>query len=126
MWNKIKFTKILGIHYSIVQGPCGGGLSSVKLTSTVSNAGGLGSFGGQPFLAKEIIETCNEIIKSTNKLFNINLWVNDSDDCPATFDNDDYNRLTDLFKPYFNELGLPLPERPSLYAIISLKSIAYV
>ncbi len=69
MWNKTKFTKLLGIEYPIVQGPFGGGLSSVKLTSTVSNAGGLGSFGGQPFSSKEIIETCNEIKKIHQQTF---------------------------------------------------------
>lgn len=113
MWNKTKFTKLLGIDYPIVQGPFGGGLSSVKLTGTVSNAGGLGSFGGQPFSSKEIIETCNEIKKLTNKPFNINLWVNDRDSRLATFGDDDYKKLTDLFKPYFNELGLAIPERPT-------------
>ncbi len=113
MWNKTKFTKLLGIDYPIVQGPFGGGLSSVKLTSTVSNAGGLGSFGGQPFSAKEIIDTCNEIRKFTNKPFNINLWVYDRDTQLTTFGDDDYNKLKELFKPYFKELGLSIPERPS-------------
>jgi nitronate monooxygenase len=113
MWNKTKFTKLLGIEYPIVQGPFGGGLSSVKLTSTVSNAGGLGSFGGQPFSAKEILATCNAIRKSTNKPFNINLWVNDRDTRLATFGDDDFKKLTELFAPYFNELGLPIPERPT-------------
>lgn len=113
MWNKTKFTELLGIDYPIVQGPFGGGLSSVKLTSTVSNAGGLGSFGGQPFSAKEIIETCNEIRKFTNKPFNINLWVSDRDAGLAAFGDDDYNKLTALFKPYFMELGLSIPERPT-------------
>jgi nitronate monooxygenase len=113
MWNKTKFTKLLGINYPIVQGPFGGGLSSVKLTSTVSNAGGLGSFGGQPFSSKEIIETCIEIRKFTNKPFNINLWVNDRDARLATFGDEDYKKLTELFKPYFNELGLPIPKRPT-------------
>jgi nitronate monooxygenase len=113
MWNKTKFTKLLGIDYPIVQGPFGGGLSSVKLTSTVSNAGGLGSFGGQPLSSKEIIETCNDIRKFTNKPFNINLWVNDRDARLATFGDEDYKKLTELFKPYFNELNLPIPERPT-------------
>lgn len=113
MWNKTEFTKLLGIGYPIVQGPFGGGLSSSKLTSTVSNAGGLGSFGGQPFSSKEIIETCNEIRKLTNKPFNINLWVNDRDVRLANFGEDDYKKLTELFKPYFIELGLPIPERPT-------------
>ncbi|MCR6639535.1 MAG: nitronate monooxygenase [Sporocytophaga sp.] len=113
MWNKTKFTTLLGIDYPIVQGPFGGGLSSVKLTITVSNAGGLGSFGGQPFSAKEIIETCNEIRKFTNKPFNINLWVSDRDEGLENYTDDDYTQLCELFKPYFNELGLPVPERPS-------------
>lgn len=111
MWNKTKFTTLMGIDYPIVQGPFGGGLSSVKLTSTVSNAGGLGSFGGQPFSAKEIMEICKEIRQYTNKPFNINLWVNDRDARLADFGDEDYEKLTALFMPYFNEMGLPVPER---------------
>lgn len=112
MWNKTKFTTLLGIEYPIVQGPFGGGLSSVSLTSTVSNAGGLGSFGGQPYTAKEIIETCREIKKHTNKPFNINLWVRDRDEHLTSFTDDNYRELVKLFVPYFKELDLQLPERP--------------
>jgi nitronate monooxygenase len=112
MWNKTKLTELLGIQYPIVQGPFGGGLSSVDLTSTVSNAGGLGSFGGQPYSANEIIETCREIRKHTDKPFNINLWVNDRDARLAEFGDEDYKNLCALFKPYFDELGLPVPDRP--------------
>jgi nitronate monooxygenase len=112
MWNKTKFTKLLGIQYPIVQGPFGGGLSSVNLTSTVSNAGALGSYGGQPFSAREIIDTCTEIRKHTGKPFNINLWVNDRDAGLQSFGEDNYNQLTKIFKPYFEELGLPIPEMP--------------
>lgn len=113
MWNRTKFTKLMGINYPIVQGPFGGGLSSVKLASTVSNAGGMGSFGGQPFSAEEIIETCVEIRKFTNKPFNINLWVSDRDARLATFGEADYKKLTELFSPYFGELGLSIPDRPT-------------
>lgn len=113
MWNKTKFTKLLGIEYPIVQGPFGGGLSSVELTTTVANAGCLGSFGGQSFSTNEIIQTCKEIRKHTNKPFNINLWVNDRDSRLATFGDEDYKKLTELVKPYFNELGLSIPERPT-------------
>lgn len=112
-WNKTKFTKLLGVDYPIVQGPFGGGLSSVELTSTVSNAGGLGSYGGQPFSATEIIETCRGLRQFTNKPFNINLWVNDRDARLATFGDAEYQKLTTLFKPYFDELGLALPKRPT-------------
>lgn len=113
MWHKTKLTELIGIDYPIIQGPFGDGLSSVHLTGTVSNAGGLGSFGGQPFSFDEIIAVCKEIRIITNKPFNINLWVNDRDAHLTTFGDDDYSKLIELFKPYFNELGLPVPERPT-------------
>lgn len=112
MWNKTRFTSLLGIEYPIVQGPFGGGLSSVNLTSTVSNAGALGSFGGQPYTAKEIIEIATEIRKKTSKPFNINLWVGDRDQHLTSFTDEHYQELVKIFAPYFNELDLPLPERP--------------
>ncbi|HMG90568.1 MAG TPA: nitronate monooxygenase [Chryseolinea sp.] len=112
MWYNTKFAELVGIKYPIVQGPFGGGMSSVELTSAVSNFGGLGSFGGQPYSAEEIISTCHELRKRTHSPFNINLWVNDRDKRLADFDESDYRRLVELFKPYFEELGLPLPERP--------------
>lgn len=112
MWNKTKFTKLLGIRYPIVQGPFGGGLSSVKLATTVSNAGGLGSFGCQPFTAEEISNICKNIKNETDQPFNINLWVNDRDDRLASFSNEDYKQLAELFKPFFDELKLPIPQQP--------------
>ncbi len=112
MWNKTKLTDLLNIQYPFVQGPFGGGLSSVELTATVSNAGGLGSFGMQPFNADEIVQTCTAIRKQTDKPFNINLWVNDRDARLADFDDEDYQTLTNIFKPYFDEMGLPIAERP--------------
>ena len=112
-WNNTAITKLLGITYPIIQGPFGGGLSSVGLTSVVSNAGGLGSFGGQPFSAKEIIETGLAIKKLTNKPFNINLWVSDRDERLTGFGEDDYQKLAQLFKPYFEELNIQVPERPT-------------
>ena len=112
MWNNTKFTKLIDVAYPIIQGPFGGGLSSVNLTSTVSNAGGLGSFGGQTYSAEEIIFHCSEIKKHTYKPFNINLWVNDRDARLTQFSGEDYKNLTDLFKSYFLELGIPIPEEP--------------
>lgn len=113
MWNKTQLTSLLGIQYPIVQGPFGGGLSSVDLTSTVSNAGALGSFGGQPYSAQEIVDTIRALRAHTNKPFNINLWVNDRDEQLQTFNAEDYQKLTALFKSYFEELGLSIPERPT-------------
>jgi NAD(P)H-dependent flavin oxidoreductase YrpB (nitropropane dioxygenase family) len=44
MWNDTAAARRLGVQYPIVQGPFGGGFSSVKLAAEVSNAGGLGSY----------------------------------------------------------------------------------
>ena len=40
MPKQTKVTEKLGIRYPIIQGPFGGGLSSVALLASVSNAGG--------------------------------------------------------------------------------------
>jgi hypothetical protein len=56
-WNRTRFSKRVGIEYPIVQGPLGG-LSSQRLTATVSNFGGLGSFGAHgltPGAIKDVI-----------------------------------------------------------------------
>jgi nitronate monooxygenase len=45
-WKQNRLTALLGIDYPVIQGPLGG-LSSQRLTATVSNCGGLGSFGAQ-------------------------------------------------------------------------------
>lgn len=113
MWHRTRFTELLAIAYPIVQGPFGGGLSSIELSSTVSNRGGLGSFGGQPYTAAELTTICAAIRKATDKPFNLNLWVSDRDAHLEGFDEVRYSRLVTLFTPYFQELGLPLPERPT-------------
>ncbi len=113
MWNHTRFARLTGIRYPIVQGPFGGGLSSVALTSAVSRAGGLGSFGGQPYTAAELVATGIEIRRATDRPFNLNLWVGDRDESLGSFGAADWARLVDLFTPYFHELGLPLPERPT-------------
>jgi nitronate monooxygenase len=44
----------LGIDLPIVQGPFGGGLSTTRLVATVSNRGGLGSFGAHHLAPDEL------------------------------------------------------------------------
>lgn len=118
MWKDTKLTKLLGIELPIVQGPFGGKLSSVELTSIVSNSGGLGSYGCQPFYASEIVTISNEIRKQTHKPFNLNLWVKDQDDSVPDFDEKAFKEVVQLFKPYYEEAGVeppsfPLPGSPS-------------
>ncbi|WKL48720.1 nitronate monooxygenase [Flavobacterium pectinovorum] len=71
MWNHTKITDLLGIDYPIMQGPFGGNLSSVELTATVSNAGGLGGYGAYTMSPQEIFEVDKQIKAATNKPYNI-------------------------------------------------------
>ncbi len=113
MWYKTKASKILGIEYPILQGPFGGNLSSVELVSTVSNAGGLGGYGAYTLSPQEIIEVDKQIKAATNKPYNINLWVSDTDAIDGTVSDEQFSKAAALFKPYFDELGIALPGKPA-------------
>lgn len=112
MWTETKFTKLLGLDLPIIQGPFGGKMSSVELTSIVSNAGGLGSYGCQPYSANEILEISKAIRKKTNKPFNLNLWVKDHDENSKDFGQEDFEKVIRLFQPYFEEVGVEHPVFP--------------
>ncbi|MGC3944757.1 MAG: nitronate monooxygenase [Chryseolinea sp.] len=113
MWTKTSASKLLNIEYPILQGPFGGNLSSVKLLSTVSNMGGLGGYGAYTSTPQEMIELFKQIKASTNKPYNINLWVSDTDAVDGTITDEQFNNVTQLFRPYFEEVGAPLPDKPS-------------
>lgn len=113
MWYQTKASEILGIQYPVLQGPFGGNLSSVELVSIVSNAGGLGGYGAYTLSPEEIIKVNQEIKSSTNKPYNINLWVSDTDTVDGTVSDVQFNKAERLFKPYFDELGIALPEKPA-------------
>jgi len=106
----------LGIEYPILQGPFGGNLSSVELVATVSNAGGLGGYGAYTLSPQEIYEVDKQIKAATNKPYNINLWVSDTDAINGTVTDEQYTQASQLFKPYFDEAGIPLPQKPAPFA----------
>jgi nitronate monooxygenase len=112
-WYQTKAAAMLGIEYPILQGPFGGKLSSVELVSTVSNNGGLGGYGAYSLSPQEIIETDKEIKAATNKPYNINLWVSDTDELDGAVSDEQFTRALRLFQPYFDELGIALPEKPA-------------
>jgi nitronate monooxygenase len=148
MWYNTKAAKILGVQYPIFQGPFGGNLSSVKLTATVSNLGGVGGYGAYTLTPQEIYNVNEQIKKETNKPYNINLWVSDNDLPPNPLPSNipsypipsnsapdnissypipsspapdnaspnpvpsDLQGLRTLFQTYFDELGIPFPDKP--------------
>ena len=116
MWYNTKATKMLGIDYPIMQGPFGGGLSSAELVAAVSNEGGLGGYGAYTLSPQEIIEINNKIKAATNRAYNINLWVSDTDVPDGSVTDEQYEQAAKIFKPYFDELGIALPGKPAPFA----------
>ena len=107
---KNPLTNQIGIQYPIIQGPFGGGLSSVELASVVSNAGGLGSFGAHQLCPQEIEELCISLRKQTDRPFAINLWVSDRDASMDTLSVKDFHQRRDLYRDDYERLGADEPE----------------
>lgn len=105
----------LGVRHAIIQGPFGGGLSTPRLTSAVSNLGGLGSYGAHIHEPEEIMNVVSRIRALTSEAFSINLWVSDSDPEAHQIDDSTFLRYARSFAPYFEELGLAMPSRPERF-----------
>ncbi len=115
MWNKTRVTEQLGIKYPIIQGPFGGGLSSIALLTTVSNFGGLGSFGAHHLSPAEIQTLVSSIKTQTSKPFAINLWVQDHDGEGLSLPQKSFDQAYEVLEPYFKELGLKKPAYPQQF-----------
>lgn len=105
----------LGIEHAIVQGPFGGGLSTVQLAATVSNLGGLGSFGAHILTPDQIARTTAEIREKTSKPFAMNLWVSNHDPGGSSVDAREFERLLGIFRPFYRELGVDEPSPPERF-----------
>jgi nitronate monooxygenase len=112
-WTDTSVTRKLGIPYPIIQGPFGRGGSTALLTATVSNAGGLGSFGANELAPEDILKVAAEIRKLTGKPFGMNLWVSTFDPGGDSLDQETYDRVVEILAPYYRELGVVPPPRPS-------------
>ncbi len=112
-WTDTEITRRLHIPYPIIQGPFGRGGSSPLLAATVSNAGGLGSYGANDLGPAEILRVGNEIRQLTEKPFAMNLWVSTFDPGGETLAQETYDRVVKLLAPYYGELGVIPPARPS-------------
>jgi nitronate monooxygenase len=105
----------LGVRYPIVQGPFGGGLSTARLAATVSNMGGLGSYGAHLLGPAEIGRVAGEIRSLTAQPFALNLWVSDHDEGGNALSQAEFDRACRVFEPYFRELGIELPRPPDRF-----------
>lgn len=113
MWYDTPATRLLGIKYPIVQGPFGGGPSSVELVSTVSNAGGLGSYGMQSLDPEQMIEVARQIRVATSQPFAINLWMSSDEQTGSSAA--DVDAAGALLRAYYAELGQEISHHPERF-----------
>jgi nitronate monooxygenase len=110
MWQDTSFTRKLGLRYPIVQGPFGGGNSSVDLAGAVSEAGGLGSFGLQGMEPAAIAATIAALKTRTRAPFSVNLWVSTEDAGAGSVSAAQRAAALEPFLPLYRELGLTPPQ----------------
>lgn len=107
---------MLDLRYPIIQGPFGGGLSSVALVSAVSNAGGLGSFGAHHLEPGEIAGLTSELRAATKSSFAINLWVSTHDVVEAEMTRERFADAVNRLGPLYEELAVTPPLYPDRFA----------
>lgn len=112
MWSDTPFTRLFDRRYPIVQGPFGGGLSSPLLTATVSNAGGLGSFGAQGMTPDRIRAVVGEIRALTTAPFAVNLWVSTADASAGDIGPAERGAALAVMAPLFDMLAVAPPAFP--------------
>jgi len=115
--NKLskRFTQQLGIVFPVIQGPFGGGLSTVQLTSIVSNSGGLGSYGAHILEPEKIVGLVREISDHTSQPYAVNLWISDHDAGGLHISQAEFDQIFTLFEPYFRELDVEKPALPQRF-----------
>jgi len=116
MWNHDELTRRLGIEVPIVQGPFGGGLSAVDLVVAVSDSGGLGSFGVHHLDGAGIRAVAREIRARTRRPFALNLWIPLGDSNDPRLSEEQWRAACERLRPYFEKLGVPMPERPRRFS----------
>ena len=109
------FAQRLGMDLPLIQGPFGGGLSTVELTATVSNNGGLGSYGAHNLEGDGVAQIVASIKSQTDRAFAVNLWVGDHDQGGDDMSLETFQRAWQFYEPYFREFGLEQPEPPLHY-----------
>lgn len=106
--------RALPVDVPIVLGPFGG-LSSVELTATVSELGGLGSFGLYGYDAERIERTVTALRERTAAPFALNLWLPRGDELSPDDSEASFAAAVEALRPVFDELSLELPDRPARY-----------
>lgn len=113
-WKETRATRLFNIELPIVLGPFGG-LSSVELSTTVSEAGGLGSYGLYGYEPERIAATARGLREASGKPFALNLWLPIEGEDPPSVDAEQFAAYVDVLRPYFELVGVEPPTQPETY-----------
>ena len=104
--------RLFGIEHPILLGAFGG-LSSVELTASVSELGGLGQFGLYGYGRERIRDTAAAIRSATELPFGLNVWLPRGDEvAPGDVD---IAAVTGALAPFYAELGIEPPAAPEAF-----------
>lgn len=115
-WPATRFARLLHLDHPIVQGPFGGGLSSVALAAAVSESGGLGSFGLHHLDPGAISQVASELRGSTARPFALNLWVSNHDLPEAEMTRARFDAAVARLQPLYDEVGVESPAYPERFS----------
>jgi nitronate monooxygenase len=116
MWKETAASRRLKIAAPIIQGPFGGGLSSVDLVVAVSESGGLGSFGMHHLDGAGMRDVAARIRARTSRPFALNLWIPLHDSDEPRLSDEQWAMALAVLQPYFDQLGVTPPARPARFA----------
>jgi len=102
------FLRRLGIEHPIILAPMAGGAGTPELVAAVSNAGGLGSWGGAYSTPQQILDVAKQVRALTGKPFAINLFAGGYEPERTV----DPAPMLELVSRVHAELGLPPPVLP--------------
>jgi nitronate monooxygenase len=106
------FSRRLGIEHPILLAPMAGSGGTPELAAAVSNAGGLGAWGGAYAKPDEIAAAIRRIRQLTSRPFNINLFA-------GGYESDskvDPQPMLEIMRQAHARLGLPPPVLPPMPA----------
>jgi nitronate monooxygenase len=102
------FLRRIGIEHPILLAPMAGAGGTPELAAAVSNAGGLGAWGGAYAKPEEIATAIRQIRQLTSRPFNINLFAGGYESERKI----DPQPMLDIVAQAHAELGLPPPTLP--------------
>lgn len=103
------FLRELGVAHPIILAPMAGSGGTPELVAAVSNAGGLGSWGGAYSTSQQILDAAKQIRVLTAKPFALNLFAGGYEQRQV-----DPAPMLALIARVHGELGLPAPSLPPL------------